>query len=175
MSNEEEMLKAETLYRITSESYSFIGGVNERLDDKIRNTIAIISAIIPLTMGSAYFIIGAAFSRLDQVYPYGILLIASMLSFTLSVIIAICGYFPRNFEFLDPSMLIKKYQKADRLTILQAASATLADIVKNNNEICQYKAKMIKYSQLLLVIGIILLILLFIILILAKLSGYTGQ
>ena len=157
--NDEEISKADFFYRMTLHSYSLISKANERLDSKIRDLIGIITAIVPLTMGVVYFTFSSLSSKLEQLPPQVpfILVVSVIFSFwffALAAIVAVIGYFPRDFELIDPSKLIDCYKKENRLVILQRVSATLASTIATNNEVCEHKAKVLKCSELFIVLGI---------------------
>lgn len=166
----EELVKADFFYKMALESYSLISKVNESLDTKIHNMLRIVSAIIPLTFGLAYFIINSLSLKIEILsFSAPLILIVSLASslclFVASLVIGVILYFPKKFEFIDAEKLINEYHDKSRLLILQRVSATIAFTVTTNNAVCDSKANALKWTQIFVVLGVIALVAAFIALI----------
>ncbi|MGV8087662.1 MAG: hypothetical protein ACP5NU_01210 [Methanomicrobiales archaeon] len=135
------------------------------LDSKASNIIGYVGLIIGLLVTVISFIFGdlAKNEVIIKYYSsYRILLLFGIIFLLGSIIASIHAYFVREYQIVPSTKtLIENYAKEDRdiTTTLRRVSQEMSDVLYDNKQIIDEKAKSIKISLTLFAIGIGLIVL----------------
>lgn len=135
------------------------------LDNKASNIIGYVGLIVGLLVTVISFIFGDLSENevLIKYYSsYRILLLFGILFLLGSIVASINAYFVREYQIVPATKaLIENYAKQDRdiTTILRLVSQEMSDVLNDNKQIIDEKAKSIKISLTLFAIGMGLIVL----------------
>ena len=155
MSEDEDLKKAQFFFNYTEKIDSLVQKAHDKLYDKIKDMTTIVTALIPVLFGFGYFCLNNEhFIRL--LIPIGITLIC--LGF--AVIQGFYILWFNQYTYNEPFELIQKYHDQDLTFITLKTSVSWADVINENIEYHNDRAK--KYKWMLVTIGLGLINLIFV-------------
>lgn len=138
---------------------------SNKLDIKASSIIGYVGLIIGLLVTVISFILGDMSTNevLVKYYSsYRMMLLFGILFLLGSIIASIHAYFVREYQIVPSTKaLIENYAKKDQdiITILRLVSQEMSDVLYDNKQIIDAKAKSIKISLTLFTVGIGLIVL----------------
>lgn len=151
MSNE-QIEKAKTYLDLAQKTELGIQQSIQHLNEKIKNMLTLVSALIPTVAGLGYFIA-------QQTNAYWILyfVFATLLCFVYSMMIGIGLFTNSKYNYFDPQVMVKKYGKKSCKYFYNKSASTLCDISNNNAKVLNSKFNRIDLMNKSVIIGLVIL------------------
>lgn len=148
----EETEKAKIYLDLAQKTESGIQQSIQHLNEKIRNMLTLVSALIPTVAGLGYFIA-------QQTSAYWILYFVffTLLCFVFSMVIGIGLFTKSKYSYFDPQVTIKKYGKKSSKYVYNKSASTLCDISNINAKVLNSKFNRIDLMNKALIVGLAIL------------------
>ncbi len=155
--------KAKTYLELAEKTEKGIQQSIQHLNEKIKNMLTLVSALIPTVAGLGYFIA-------QQTNSYWILFFVffTLLFFVTSIAIGIGLFTGSSYLYFDPKVIETKHGKKSSKYFYTKCAATLSDISNENAKVVNSKFNKINWMNKTMIIGLAILSLSFLLLALSK-------
>lgn len=124
----------------------------QHLNEKIKNMLTLVSALIPTVAGLGYFI-----AKETNSYWLLFFVFFTLLSFVISIAIGIGLFTGSKYRYFDPKVILDKYGNKSSKYFYTKSAATLCDIAKRNGQVINSKFNRINLMNKSMIIGLVIL------------------